>query len=83
MTHKMRDFITEAISSVKNKGEEVMSCWNGRLVRTNNDEGEIVGDYWDGTNLTGATRMILVACPSKGSVRDVHIVRLDAVEFIK
>lgn len=83
MTYELHDLVAEAISSIKNQGYEVMNYWNGRLVRTNNDVGEVVGDYLNGTNLTDPKMMILVACPSKESVRDVYIVRLDAVEFIK
>ena len=77
-----RDYVIDAIVSITSKGGEVMSCWNGRRVLYHRQEGEIVGDYWEGTNVTGATRMVLVAVPSRADARSVHCTKLDEVEFL-
>lgn len=78
------DCVKDAIASIEKVGEKVMSCWNGRRVTGDYGAtyGEIVGDYWNGTNLTGATRMLLVAFPSHENAENVYFMRLDQVGFL-
>jgi hypothetical protein len=78
------DYVKDTIVSIEATGEKVMNCWNGRRVTGDSGAtyGEIVGDYWSGTNLTGATRMLLVAFPSCENAENVYSMRLDQVGFL-